>query len=435
MAILQAKRIQEALAKAQKVGIHEEPVTIAGCSIVISSLPPEAYEKINAEIDDLPEGPEYLNGYQLGHLSRSIVEIEGQDLRDIQFVEDDAPEGVYVLSGAIPTTDMTVTVDGTEIPLEALFQAMRDVGCSVTVIPPDETKTSTVKLERHAWVKERVLATWSREAVSVGWRKFSEVILAADEKAKEGIHFTITEETGEEKYRRLLGDMKDVAEELPDDMLEYILGEYGLQAKVTQEEVDKAGGTLAEVAPAEAPEPAPEPPPEAAPAEPVQAQETPTEANPEPAEPPKQVASPLATDRPDPRTLMANRRRLNQGPIQAPQPSQVPVEAAQPAQGKSKVPDQIRQAALTPDQLRTHPVANQPLPGNPSIAGGRPRSRAEEIAAMEGGSVEAEQQLPSRPEEVAELGGKTQKRDVSSIVSNADQRPAVGINPRFKPPR
>src|SRR3990172_1942117 len=118
MAILQAKKVQEALRKAKQVGLVEEPVTIAGCSMVFRSLTPEAYEAIAEETKEL-EDLAYVQAFQIGHLCRAIVEIEGVDLRDVDFVE-------------------TGEADAAGKP---------------------------VKIERHAWVRDGYVKTWGREVV------------------------------------------------------------------------------------------------------------------------------------------------------------------------------------------------------------------------------------------------------------------------------
>src|ERR1700744_3789741 len=146
MATLKAKRLQEALQKARNVGRVEEAVTIDDCAMVLQNLAPEDYNLIVQETADL-EGAEYLHAYQIAHVSRSVVEIEGVDLRDVQFIEDDVPTGNYLLSAVVSN----------EAKATKAHAALLELGIQLTVEPPDENgETKTVKLEKSEWMRQRV---------------------------------------------------------------------------------------------------------------------------------------------------------------------------------------------------------------------------------------------------------------------------------------
>jgi len=324
MAILQAKKLKAALEKAKRVGLIEQPVTIAGCSLVLQSLRPEDYEAIGNETREL-EDVEYLHGFQMGHLSRAIVEIDGVDLRGVDYIEVEEEEG------------------------------------------------QVVKLEKHAWLRDTYLQTWGREAITVGWRKFAELLIKAEEKAKEGIHFDVAEETDEEKLRRLLGEIQETGASLSNELVVKILSESGLAPKVSQAEVDEAAVKLAAI-----------------------------ELVAQPVEPPTQTSGQAVDD------LMRNRTPMNQGAVDLPTPpsggSPVQVSASQ----KVPVPAAIREAAI--------PVQNL--------------SRAAQIAALEGEPPPVPM-VPQRPAvEAVEL-----KTPVAPGQVPVDRPPMAGVNPRYRPPQ
>lgn len=322
MAVLQAKKLKAALEKAKRVGLIEQPVTIAGCSLVFQSLTPEEYEAIGSETREL-EDVAYLHGFQIGHLCRAIVEIDGVDFRGVDLIEVEEEDG------------------------------------------------KVVKLEKHAWIRDTFLNTWGREAITVGWRKFAELLIKAEEKAKEGIQFDIAEETDEEKLRRLLGEIQEAGASLPNELVATILSESGLAPKVSQAEVDEAAAKLATI-----------------------------EASAQPVEPP--VQDQTVSD------LMRNRTPMNQGAVDLPAPPTggVPVQVS--ASQKVPVPAAIREAAV--------PVQNL--------------SRAAQIAALEGEPPPVPV-VPQKPAvEAVEL-----KRPLTPGQVPVDRPPMAGVNPRYRPPQ
>jgi hypothetical protein len=125
------------------------------------------------------------------------------------------------------------------------------------------------------------------------------------------VQFKVEAETDEEKYRRLLGDLKEAGSELPADMREAILGEEGLlvaASKAELEDLRERAKTWTkpdqEDAAAEAPEDAPEPPPRA----PQQLVEA---ADPAPQRIPLNqtpIRDPVPVNLPDQQVVTANRR-------------------------------------------------------------------------------------------------------------------------------
>lgn len=334
MAVLQAKKLKAALEKAKKVGLVEEAVTVAGCQIVLRSLTPDEYEAISEEGKDLEELA-YLNAFQIGHLARSIVEIDGVDLRDVDFVEVE-----------------------------------------------DEETSKVIKLEKHAWLRDTILRTWSREAIISSWRKLLEVMALSEAKAKEGITFTIAEETDEEKFRRLLAEMLESTAELPPDLVIRILDDGGLILKSTKAELEEATEKLSDLGTPEVSAPkfiSPEEVPEQSPV--------------------------------DAEALMQNRTPLNQGVADVPVPQTVgPISASR----RAEVPEAIRQAAVPTQSL----------------------SRAAQIAALEGEALDvppAALQAPGASEAVElRRAGPMDTKEVETIL---DKPPMAGINPRYSPPR
>jgi hypothetical protein len=379
MATLNSKRLQAALQKVRDVGRAEEPVIIDGLNLVLQSLPPAAYVAIIQETEEL-DGAEHLYAYQLGYVCRSIIEIEGVDLRDVDFVEDDVPVGVYLLSA---------TVDN-ETKANKAREALKALGINATVSPPDGTEgTRTVLLERHEWVRKQVV-TWSQEALAVAWRKYADVVVAGEERAKEKVEFRPPNETSEEKYRRLLTEAKSLEETIPSELVVKALDDIGYLLKSTPEELAEVARRTKEFAEEQAKQRVVAAPPE-------------PEPEPEPAPPPRVSAPPA--------DLMLNRVPMNQVAV-APTPVEAPVQRTPAA-----VPPQFQQA------LVQAPTTNE--------------SRSAKIAALE---MEVDPGVTATPtvqpvrREVAELSKQGPSIDGKGVKNILDRPPAAGINPRFRVP-
>ncbi len=224
MRIISAKKLTEALTKAQGVGLVEERVIIGDCELVLRNLRPDEYEAIVQETKAL-EDLAYLNGYQRGHVCRAIVEINGEDLRGVRFVEVDEPD------------------------------------------PKNPDRVRSIKLELHDYLNKYVIASWSKEALFTAYRKVGDVVTVAEQRAKEGITFRIPEESPEDRLRRLVGEIHEVSEDVPAELFTRILEDAGLVRKTTLREVENVDTQLRALAEEQAaqeappaPEPAPQPP-------------------------------------------------------------------------------------------------------------------------------------------------------------------------------
>jgi hypothetical protein len=192
MGTVSAKRIEAALERAKSVGEVEEPFTVMGCAVTLQSLKPADYEAINQETSEL-EDLAYLNAFRVGHLSRSIVELNGLNLRKVDYIE-------------------------------------------VEVEDPRTKDVKPVKVERHAYIRDFVLSTWGKEALDVGFRKFTDLIAKSEKAAEEGVEFINVDEQPDEKLRRLVTEVKSLMGEVPRELVERILTEHGLVLAVTKEE-------------------------------------------------------------------------------------------------------------------------------------------------------------------------------------------------------
>jgi hypothetical protein len=398
MATLKSKKLQEALKKARKIGRAEEPVTIDGCALVLQNLPPADYEAVIAEAEAF-ENIEYFHAYQMGFVCRSIIEIEGVDLRDVDFIEDDVPAGQYLLSG---TCSKNKAAEAKE--------ALKSLGIELTVVPPDGSEGErTVMVERHEWVRQRA-SKWGREAIAVLYRKYSDVVTEGERKSREGIEFKTEDETSEDKFRRLLSEIKELEAQLPVEVSKKALEDNGYLPKSTPEELEAIAQRARDFAIEQAklkqdvvqaadPEPEPEAPP--APVRPVVV--TPPPAPPPPLSLPEEVVAPPPTDiQQELMERLRNRQPLNRTPMQPP----VPMAPAQ----RSAVPNPLQQA------------------------------RAVQIAAIEG-PMDVGETPPQSPVAYQVQGGtpelshRLQNVDGKGVNAIMDKPPVAGINPRFRPIR
>jgi len=389
MATLSAKKIQDAIKKAQNIGRVEEPVTVCGCNVVLQSLRPDEYSTVLADIEEIPEGIGYLNAYKREHLARSICEFNDTDIRDFDFVEVDVEE-------IDPKTQQPVV--------------------------------KTVKLERHVFVRDYVIASWGREAIDVAFRKFNDVIALAEKNAAEGVKFVVPEETQEDKYRRLLQEAKEIEGHVPIELSSKIREDLGYMTKTTEAEFSAAEAALSRVeqkaeAAQEAPQeaaPAPqEPPPQPTP-KPVQA--TPrARTAPQPAQPPPQVKPLPQEAEPSPEELMRARKPLNMQAAEVPTPP--------PAMQANPVIPVSSQIAAKSAKIAALEGADQFDPNPPpAIQGGTQLAAGE---AVPGHIVAASPGMERTP---MELSKPFQKVDPTKAEAIFEQPPVAGINPRFRKP-
>jgi hypothetical protein len=373
MATLSAKKITEALKKAQKIGRAEEPLTIDGCSFVLQSLRPDEYAVIHETLEEIPEGIGYLNAFKREHLCRSICEFNEVDLRDIDFVE----------------VDVEIVDEKTKKPV-----------------------VKTVKVETYAFVRDYILGSWAREAIDVAFRKFNDAVAKAEKIASEGITFVVPDESVEDKYRRLLAEAKDIEGHVPVDLSVKIREELGYLTTPTQVELEAANEKLSKIGELQ-PEPTQEVAPEAAP-EPT-SEAAPTAATPKAraAQRAPVVAKPLPQeDQPTPDEIMQARQPLNQRPVEVPVPT--PAMQANPViPANQAVLKKSAQIAAMEGESSLDP---------PLVQGGT------QIVAVVPGADRADR-TPM------ELSRPLERVNPSEAERIFEQPPTAGINPRFRKPQ
>lgn len=370
---ISAKKLGEALSRATKVGIVEERFSIGDCEMVLRNLRPDEYQAVIDDCKDLEEVT-YMYGYQSGHVARALVEMNGVNLRDVKYVEVEEED------------------------------------------PKTPGSVRAIKIELYKYVLDHVMNTWSKEAVFTSYRKFADVIQKAEEKAKEGIVFITPDETPEEKFRRLLGDLREVESDVPENILDKVLEEAGYMRRSTAEEVkatmERADQLARERLEAEKA------------AQQGAAQESPAAPAAPPAAPsgtgvPRIIRTPTADD------VMRNRQPLNRQPVEVPAP---PPMAGEP--GSFDAPQQ------QPFQQPHVPITHS--------------KRAAEVAALEaevGIAMVGNEAVPVTKGPggipVASLGqndapelarGGAEKQDVRQFHQIVERPPTAGLNPRFRPP-
>jgi hypothetical protein len=383
MGVVSAKHLTEALQQAKAVGLVEEKFKVGDCEVVLRNLRPDEYEAVVQECKDL-EDLAYLNKWQEGHVCRSIVEINGVDLREADFVEVEEPD------------------------------------------PKNRAQMRTVKREVHDWLRKNVLATWSKEAIFTAYRKFTDAVQLAENKAKEGVHFVVAEESAEEKYRRILGELKELEAEVPPPILEAILHENGYTFYTTPQdtemlrEFDQRHSDPQPAPAAEAPQAAP--PPVQAPAP------TPTRGPvAEKADPIQNVAN-----------IMRQRVPMNQQPVPIPEMPKAPIEVREPA---TSAPQYVSPPPVAPPAMTGPPVVAGRIPAEAAMIDEALRA-APPQAVIPPGMVAPPNAPPGTfvspaeraPTPVLAQRGQ-QHTDPRGLASILEPRPAGGINPKFRPQR
>lgn len=384
MATLQLKRIQDALAKARQVGRLEDSFTVCECDLAIRTLSPEDHEGVFEDSKDY-EDVEYVHAYQLGGISRSIVEVNGVDLRDADFIEAEVPDDHRVIS-VVVSEDMAAEV----------MKGLEEAGLHPLISTVEDGEPQTVRLERHVWLKEYLLKEWGREALNVVWRKLAELMAASDQKAKEGVVFRVQDEASEDKYRRLLGELQEIEDEMPDELVQRVLEDNGYLKGTSVQEKEAIKERARKFAAEQAQQ---------------GASEEPQEEDSYPVVVPTEFSNKAEPAGPTAQKLMQRRQPLNRVAVTP----KVPQETI-PRMPKKPVDPEIKRTAV-----------NLQSP------------RAEQIAQLENqlGLVSTEavlsQELPEMPEEVAELRKKQEPVDPKALKGIVDRPPKVGLNPRYRP--
>jgi hypothetical protein len=354
---LKANKIQDAIQKAQRVGEAEEKFTIDGCEVVLRSLQPGEYQAVLDEIEDL-EDSAYMNGYRFGHLSRSLVEINGESLREFDFIEVEVEEDV----------------DGVK-------------------------QVKTIALERHKFVCDYILSSWSIPAIDAAFRKFGDVVDLAEAKAVEGVEFRLPDETPEDKFRRLLTEAKELEGQIPFELVSRILNEVGYMSKSSKEELESVDSRLSSVA-----------------------AETNSEGSPQAHQ---GSSGPVATST-VPQTASAPRAPrtpLNQIPVSVPTPQLARTESEEPR--RPVIP-------LSPEVVRRAREL-EALEGNiPGIQSEVERMSDNPTGPSIQSSTRVADSVPGQA--VTSSNVVTTRVDPSSLGSILDRPPSGGVNPRFRPP-
>ena len=356
---LKANKIKDAIQKAQRVGEAEEKFTIDGCEVVLRSLQPGEYQAVLDDIEDL-EDAAYMNGYRFGHLSRSLIELNGESLREFDFIEVEE-----------------------EVEVEGVMQL------------------KAVALERHKFVADYILASWSIPAVEAAFRKFGDVVDMADAKAVQGIEFRLPEETPEDKFRRLLTEAKDLEGQIPFELVSRILSEVGYMSKSSKEELESVDARLASV------------PVELDSDDATQAPQEPS--GPSAAPTPSQVRS-------APRVA---RVPLNQTPVS------VPTQVARVEPEPPRVPA----IPLSPEVLRRARDL-EALEGNlPGVSGAVQSYQGEVERSSTGPAIQSSTRVAeSVPGTAVVSSVGSPKVEPTSLGSILDRNPSGGVNPRYRPP-
>ncbi len=398
MRTISAKNVREALAKAKGIGLCEESFVLDDCEIVVRNLRPDEYESIIADCTGLDDTA-YVWGLQKGHIARAICEINGLDFRDTAYIE-------------VEDTD-----------------------------PKNPERVKTLKLEPHVYIRDRVLNTWSKEALFVAFRKVYDVVAEAENKSRNGITFRVAEENAEEKYRRIMAELREAEDDLPPKVIENVLAEYGYMRRTNADVESRldAAVVASKTVPQRAPEPAQAPEDVLIDPQPVQGDENSFSVK---------AVDPVQLMRERiPMTRSAQPRQAQPAPRPAPVPQPAPQRAeAQPPRVGYVVGDGAQQRVVQAPSGRTTDAGVVPTaaPIQPSSMDGMSKA-ARRYAAIEAeadphvaslleGSSMALPQQPLEQDRVPVLSGNTREfADPDVVKQTIDLPPVVGINPRYKP--
>lgn len=361
MGSMLARDLRDSLQKAKGVGLVEERFTIDDCEVVVRSLRPDEYEAILADCKPLDD-VEYLNAFQMAHVARAIVELNGQDLRDVLFIEDEEPD------------------------------------------PKKSGQMRPVKRERYRWLQDNVLGSWGKEAIYVAYRKVSDAVERAEKKSQEGIRFIIPDETPEEKFRRIVGEMVEAQTDVPGPIIEKVFDDCGLMLKTTADEAKRVMEAATMLAREEI--------------ERDKAQAVPE---------PEPIQEPLVQAGPSPQDLMRARQPLNTTAVQV---------VKEPSRQAPNVVPATRNPAPTPPQgaQQSHQLQGPPVLGSRSAQMAALEAEADEVGALTDGPPAGFDPRMS-PQEVPVLEHRQAQADPKAVEAIVDQPPRVGLNPMYRPAR
>lgn len=360
MGIISAKQLNASLEKAKGVGIVEgEPFTIGDCEVVLRNLRPDEYESIVSETKEL-EDLVYLDEWQKGHVARAVVQLNGVDLRGTKFVEDEEPD------------------------------------------PKNKGQVRAVKREVHDWLRKNILSTWGKEAMFTAYRKFTDVVFLAENKSKDGIQFVVSDETNEEKYRRLLGEMKEAEAELPPLLARAILEEYGYVVKEALPNFEEGGAEKT--------------------ASPESVEETAEQ-------PPASVAKVTEAPKQAPSLADVMRQRVPLNTVMVPPEKRSPEAAPAPVQ---RAPEASLAPVSSPKPSRTAEI-EEALSAEPGVIDPSEMRAPPPQAVVPPGMPGS---LPPMPTEKAVLSrAGTVHTDPHGLATILNPKPSGVMNPKFRPSR
>ncbi len=388
--VLSAQKISAALDRAKNICIIEEVIEIAGNRLVVRNLRPADYENINKATEGATHEAELLYAWQKAHICYALVEVNGIDLRGVDFVEVEEADK-----------------DG---------------------------QRKTVKLEVPTYLRDHLVSTWSKEAVYTVFRKIGDAVARAESASSENIKFLVPEEGPEEKYRRLVSEMRDIEDEVPPALVDKILDEHGFMKKSTAAEIKAAMEKDSQAGWEE-----------------VQRQKREAET----------AASPLLIELCESTTVSPLNPRssircdLGKGHTgshaasnltwQDPQKSEI--EYTRP-DGSHPSSDRRITPTGTPESFEKRVPLSQMIVDMPQPPAVQPatvpatRKRAEEIAALEeeveGSRMIEQHQIPGAaelPEHIPMLTKKQERINPQETARAIDRPPSVGLNPKFRPMR
>lgn len=208
MKVVSSAKLREALVQVTDLGLHEEPFEMLGQSMVVRNLRPEEHNAVLAECEGLDNLP-YMTTHMMGNVSRALVELNGVDLREVSFVEDEVPD--------------------------------------------EKGRPKKVRLEKHKWLEKNVLSLWRGDALYLTYLKVQDAILVANRRAREGITFITPEETDEAQVRRLFNEAKDLLDGMPEGVKARVLEDYGFADRPSEADFQEANAKLAATPPPAAP--------------------------------------------------------------------------------------------------------------------------------------------------------------------------------------
>lgn len=197
---LSESKLLDAIEDVRNLGYYEEPFRIGKCQGYLSNLMPEdistVLENATAEVDQSKNPLLFNNALHYGTLSRAIVEINGVDLRGVEYIETEMPD------------------------------------------PDHKGKRKKTLVERHRYIQEKILSTWRKEPIELLYMKQLEVSERAEKECNQHIRIDLSDESPEQKYRRILTELKEQELNLPLSLSQKILREAGYASISTQEEAE-----------------------------------------------------------------------------------------------------------------------------------------------------------------------------------------------------